>query len=93
MATTFTTPHILQPARYAQGKATQSNQRSNQVENFVGDLVEDLQERPLQPAHLAKHDMFREHINAMSICYFALIVLLIATSLPVLAYMIPWQGL
>jgi len=89
MATTFTTTHIMQPT--AQTRRKGRNQ--SQLSIFVADLIEDLQEKPLQPAHLAKHDMFREHINAMAASYFGLILLLIAGSLPVLAYLIPWQAL
>jgi len=62
-----------------------SNKRSPVV-TFLNDLLEDISQKPLQAAEHAKHDMFREHINAMSISYFALIVLLITISLPVLAY-------
>jgi hypothetical protein len=54
------------------------------------DLWEDVCQRPLQPAFLAKHDMFREHINAMSISYFGLIVLLIAVSIPLLVFLVPF---
>ncbi len=53
---------------------------------FLSDLLEDIQETPLQAAEHAKHDMFKEHINAMSISYFALIVLLIAGSVPLLGW-------
>jgi len=56
------------------------------ISQFVHDLIEDVLQRPLQAAHLAKHDMFREHILAMSISYFALIVLLILASIPVMVY-------
>jgi hypothetical protein len=60
--------------------------RRNPVATFLSDLLEDVLQKPLQAAKFAKHDMFREHINAMSISYFALIVLLIAISVPVLVY-------
>ena len=96
MATAFTTPHILEPAGQTQNK--EQAQRSGaahagKLRIFFGDLLEDLRQRPLQAAHLEKHDMFREHINAMAICYFGIIVLLIAASLPVLAYLIAYQAL
>ncbi len=57
---------------------------------FVGDFIEDVTQTPLQPAALAKHDMFREHINAMAILYFGFIVVLIAASLPILAYLVAY---
>ncbi len=92
MATTFTTPHthhglssLLHPAPRAKKIA-----KPGTVATFVGDLLEDVQQTPLQAAEFAKHDMFREHINAMSISYFALIVLLVAASLPVLAYSVQY---
>jgi len=67
--------------------ATKSAKRGA-VATFFSDLFEDLQQQPLQADSPEKHDMFREHINAMSISYFALIILLIASSLPILAYAI-----
>jgi hypothetical protein len=60
--------------------------KHGRLATFVRDLIEDLRQKPLQAAAFAKHDMFREHILAMSISYFALIVLLIAISVPILAY-------
>ena len=63
--------------------------KNNKVVAFVQDLIEDVCQKPLQPAAFAKHDMFREHILAMSISYFALIVLLILASLPVIACLVP----
>ena len=59
------------------------------VARFFSDLFEDLRQKPLQDAKLAKHDMFREHINAMSISYFSLILLLIAGSVFLLPALIP----
>jgi hypothetical protein len=96
MATTFSATHMIEPASRPATKAAanaQGDGHRSQFGIFVSDLIEDLHERPLQPAHLAKHDMFREHINAMASCYFALILLLIAASVPVLAYFIPWGAL
>jgi hypothetical protein len=93
MATTFTTPHTFELTKQPAAKTLGEIQLHGKLRVFVDDLIEDLQQRPLQPAHLAKHDMFREHINAMSISYFALILLLIASSLPMLAYLVPWQAL
>jgi hypothetical protein len=55
------------------------------VIGFFSDFIEDIFQKPLQPAAEAKHDMFREHILAMSITYFAFILVLIAVSLPILA--------
>jgi hypothetical protein len=59
------------------------------IAQFVGDLFEDLRQKPLQDAKFAKHDMFREHINAMSISYFSLIVLLIVGSVFLLPALMP----
>ncbi len=92
MATTFTTPqghHGLSGLFHKTTREKKAEQPSI-VKAFVGDLLEDVQQKPLQAAEFAKHDMFREHINAMSISYFALIVLLIAASLPVLAYSVQY---
>jgi hypothetical protein len=61
---------------------------SNEPVAFVKDLIEDVWQKPLQPAAFAKHDMFREHINAMAISYFALIVLLILASFPLIAFLV-----
>ena len=93
MATTFTATQAYERTKQQTARLQGQVHRDGELKVFVGDLIEDLQQRPLQPAHFAKHDMFREHINAMSICYFALILLLIASSLPMLAYWIPWQAL
>lgn len=64
------------------------NTKPNEVAAFVKDLIEDVSQKPLQPAAFAKHDMFREHIIAMSVSYFALIVLLIVASLPLISYLV-----
>jgi hypothetical protein len=93
MATTFTATHSHQAFGGTEAKAVAGNKTRGKLAIFFSDFLEDLREKPLQAAHLAKHDMFREHINAMSICYFALILLLIAASLPVLAYLIAYQTL
>jgi hypothetical protein len=93
MTTAFPATHTHQPIRSTHAKAVAGNTARGKLATFVGDLIEDLSQRPLQAAHLAKHDMFREHINAMAICYFGLILLLIAASLPVLAYLIAYQAL
>jgi hypothetical protein len=85
MATAFTATHTHQPIRATRAKASTRSKARGKFATFFNDLVEDLRQKPLQEAKFAKHDMFREHINAMSICYFALIVLLIAASLPILA--------
>jgi hypothetical protein len=63
--------------------------RPNAVKTFFADLLEDIRQKPLQDAKFAKHDMFREHIHAMSISYFSLIVLLIAGSIFLLPALIP----
>jgi hypothetical protein len=88
MATTFPSAHPHHLTRNLQSETPTKNAKRSEVATFVSDLIEDVAQKPLQPAALAKHDMFREHINAMSISYFALIVVLIAASLPVLAYVI-----
>jgi hypothetical protein len=95
MATAFTPTHIhagmsqVQPEIVREKKAA----RRGVLATFVSDLIEDISQKPLQAAKYAKHDMFREHINLMSISYFTLIVLLIASSLPVLAYLISYTSL
>jgi hypothetical protein len=91
MATALMTPH----AHGATTSLTQSSTKAraakhSEVKTFFSDLAEDLMQRPLQPAAMAKHEMFREHINAMTICYFSLILLLIAASLPILAYAVAY---
>jgi len=73
------------------GTLTQTHSASKQkargpITQFVRDLIEDVLQKPLQAAHLAKHDMFREHILAMSISYFALILVLILASFAVTMY-------
>jgi hypothetical protein len=60
-----------------------------QVAEFFVDLFEDLRHNPFDSA-TPKSDLFRNHINALAISYFALIVLLIAASIPVLAWMIEY---
>jgi len=86
MATAFTHHHAHHGMSVVTTEPKAKNTRRSPVATFLSDLLEDVQQKPLQAAKFAKHDMFREHINAMSISYFALIVLLIAISLPVLAY-------
>lgn len=87
MATAFTPTHThsaignVQSAIITERKVV----RRGKVATFFSDLIEDVFQKPLQPAALAKHDMFREHILAMSIAYFALILILIGASLPILA--------
>jgi len=87
MATALIASHGHAAGRQETSTKTTSAKR-NGVVAFVKDLIEDVSEKPLQPAALAKHDMFREHIIAMSVSYFALIVLLIVASLPLIAYLV-----
>jgi hypothetical protein len=87
MATTFTAAPGHAVSRLSSVPTSKST-KHGKVAAFVTDLIEDVAQKPLQPAAFAKHDMFREHINAMSISYFALIVLLIVASVPLLAYLI-----
>jgi len=86
MATTFAHSHsgIRVLPLYPAAKT-----KRGAVATFFHDLFEDLRQKPLQAAHFAKHDMFREHINAMSITYFSLIVLLILASVPMLVFLVP----
>jgi len=86
MATVFTHHHAHHGMSVVAKEPEAKKTKRGPVTTFLSDLLEDIQETPLQAAEHAKHDMFREHINAMSISYFALIVLLITISLPVLAY-------
>ena len=92
MATAFPAHHSHTTLNGAQTKPKAKNRPAKRgvIAGFVSDLIEDLRQKPLQAAHLAKHDIFREHILAMSISYFALIVLLIAASVPVLAYLVSY---
>ena len=90
MATAFTIPQG-HPTVSRPGSENASNIKDTnggQVVAFVKDLIEDVAQKPLQPAALAAHDMFREHIIAMSISYFALIVLLILASLPFITWLV-----
>jgi hypothetical protein len=89
MASTFAHTHTGINTVAARTPAVKIATESGSVTKFLRDLFEDLREKPLQAAQFAKHDMFREHINAMSISYFALIVLLIVASVPMLAYLVP----
>ncbi len=74
------------PAIQATGSTAAKTKRSY-VSQFFADLVDDLRHNAFDPANAPEKDLFREHINALSISYFALIVVLIALSLPALAYM------
>jgi hypothetical protein len=58
-----------------------------EVRTFFVDLVEDLRSTPRQIQGLSQSDLFRNHLNALAISYFALIVLLLMGSLPVLMYL------
>jgi len=86
MATAFTTHHTHPKMSGSHTEVRPEDHPRGEVATFLSDLLEDVQQTPLQAAAHAKHDMFREHINAMSISYFALIVLLIATSVPLLGW-------
>lgn len=91
MATTFAHTHTHQGFQNAASRtaATKTAAKRGSATKFLSDLFEDLGQAPLQAAKFAKHDMFREHINAMSISYFALIVVLIAGSVFLLPGLIP----
>ena len=83
MATTFVPFHghserKRQPSWFAQSK------------RFFFDLVEDVLSTPKQMQGLIKTDLFHKHINALAISYFALILLLLAGSVPMLAYLISY---
>jgi hypothetical protein len=94
MATSFAHSHSHRgiaeigriPVKSAAGKQTR---KPGLTTRFVRDFFEDIQQKPLQDAKFAKHDMFREHINAMSISYFTLILILIVGSVFLLPAMIP----
>jgi hypothetical protein len=79
-------PAVQEPVSDASRKTASAN--TNSAAAFVSDFLEDVLQRQLQPAALAKQNMFREHLLAMSIAYCALIAVLAAASLPVLAYLI-----
>jgi len=85
MAATFTHTQTHPAFSAATTKTERKAAERGKVATFFSDLIEDVCQKPLQPAALAKHDMFHEHILAMSISYFALILILIALSLPILA--------
>ena len=89
MATAFAPTHSHQTLTSAASREKKAARRGI-VAGFIGDLIEDIRQKPLQAAEFARHDMFREHINAMSISYFALIILLIGASLPILAYVVTY---
>jgi hypothetical protein len=61
-----------------------------QTRTFFADLGEDLLSTPKQMQGLTKTDLFHKHINALAIAYFALIVLLVAGSVPILAYFVSY---
>jgi len=88
MATTFAPTHSGINTLAARTPAVKTAAKRGSVAKFLSDLFEDLGQKPLQAAQFAKHDMFREHINAMSISYFALILVLIAATLPFLGYLV-----
>jgi hypothetical protein len=86
MATTLTAHRAHHGLSVLPKDQTTNQKARGTVAIFFSDLLEDVVQKPLQAAKFAKHDMFREHINAMSISYFALIVLLIAGSVPLLGW-------
>jgi len=90
MAATMTTHHAHGAMGSMKLMGTAKAKENGVLATFVGDLIEDLSEPLMQPAALTKHDIFREHINAMTILYFGFIVVLIAASLPVLAYLVTY---
>jgi hypothetical protein len=61
-----------------------------QMKAFFADLGSDLLSTPRQMRGEIKTDLFRKHLNALAISYFALIVLLLGGSVPVLAYLIEY---
>ena len=81
MATSITTFHGRHTGPSLLG------QRFGEVRTFFVDLVEDLRSTPRQIQGLSQSDLFRNHLNALAISYFALIVLLLMGSLPVLMYL------
>ncbi len=88
MAIAYTAHHAHHGLGDVRTEASPKQSKRSEVATFVSDLLEDVQQRPLQGKEFAKHDMFLEHINAMSISYFALIVLLLVASIPLMAYSI-----
>ena len=84
MATSVTTfhGHHAEPSLFGQW--------FEETRRFVVDLFEDLRSTPRQIQGLSQSDLFKNHLNALAISYFALIVLLLAGSLPVLAYLIQY---
>ena len=90
MATAFTPTHIHTGLNSLPTQVKRERKASPRgpFVTFWNDLWEDVRQRPLQAAKFAKHDMFREHIHAMSISYFALILLLIVGSFSVLGFLV-----
>jgi hypothetical protein len=83
MATTFIAFH-------GNSKRATSPAWWEQTRKFFADLGEDLLSTPKQMQGLTKTDLFHKHINALAISYFALIVLLVAGSVPILAYLVSY---
>jgi hypothetical protein len=61
-----------------------------QARQFFADLVADLKSTSKQFQGLTKTDLFHDHINALAISYFGLILLLLIGSLPILAYLVKY---
>ena len=87
MGTMVTNAEVMAHGGFETPEARHVN-RQGTFALFLDDLMEDLLQRPLQARSEATHDLFREHINALAISYFALIVILIAASVPILPYII-----
>jgi hypothetical protein len=58
-----------------------------ETRSFVVDLVKDLRSTPSQIRGLSQSDLFRNHLNALAISYFALIMLMLLGSFPILLYL------
>ncbi|HEX4285684.1 MAG TPA: hypothetical protein VHZ28_11380 [Terracidiphilus sp.] len=90
MATTTAAFHGSRDTRHIEHRSYAGQAWFTQVKNFFTDLGEDLLSTPKQMRGETKTDLFHKHLNALAISYFALIVLLLAASVPVLAYLIAY---
>ena len=89
MTTVVATSHV-HPAGQTQKAHKKTPAATQEVKAFFTDLKNQLlHEAGFAPA--PKGDLFRDHVNAMAICYFAIIVAILVVSLPVLAYWVNYS--
>lgn len=92
MATSFAASH---GHTFAKGEGSERVQRRTRgrVTEFCVDLINDIRHELLGAKDVEEVDLFRKHMNAMAITYFAIIVVCMLAALPVLAYWVNynWQ--